>query len=208
MISIQQAAANALATYLQDTLGGDILVESRWPDARRLRKPKVISVLLAGRREDLMIDPRILSRIDMDTTQSEVRWQIKTCKQSLQLDVWCQNDIDRDDIVARLDIALNAGASPVDIFAEPVASGLLLATNSGDEWPDTFCDFSFDGPEIDNTDDSVNITSYRATYMGDAHVMLAVSKPVARQVLIQFQQKLSEFPVSQQTGPYDLYSIT
>ena len=56
-VSVEQAAANALATWLQTGLGADVVVSQRWPEASKsLPGPPTykgaVTVLLAGDRQD------------------------------------------------------------------------------------------------------------------------------------------------------------
>ncbi len=200
-VTIQQAAANAFAAYLQSKLP-DVVVEPRWPAADKQKPPKSITVVTAGRRRDLPIDLRLLKKTNVGSTQTRTVWQVATCTQPFQLDVWTTKDVDRDDILARLDIWLHQDqASLTSSFsATPAGIGNLIRVADG--WEDTVADFDFEAPELEMTSDTVNRSLYRATFRGSAFLMLTVTTLTARQKAINFLLRLretdgtlSEFPI-------------
>jgi hypothetical protein len=192
--TIQQAAANALASYLAGVLT-DVKVSQRWPDPGRRLPAKAITVLLAGRRRDNPIGTSILASTPSTGNNSTSVWRFMMCEQDIQLDVWATTDVARDDIIARLDDALNAGfplnAGPVD----PVGFGLGLPLADG--WSDfpgvtTYADYMFNGPDIDDDPNSVTESEFRATYLGTMHMCLTSTKTTPRQVQIILQLATSE----------------
>ncbi len=191
--SIQQAAANALAGYLGQLLTG-VVVEPRWPAPDREKPAKIITVVTAGKREDTPTNLRQLSTTlpDPDTGGISTVWQIAACRQPFQLDVWTESDVERDDILAELDDALNAGESALtDVYnPDPVGHGLLLAIADG--WEGSTADFTFEGADYEDLSDTVGRSVYRATIRGDAHFMLTVASVGARQRVLEFQLALSE----------------
>ena len=190
--TIQQAAANALAEYLGQLLP-DVVVEPRWPAPDKEKPPLSITVVTAGKRQDTPINLRLLSSTiaDPDLGGISAVWQIAACTQPFQLDVWTRSDVERDDILARLDDILNAGESALTGVSnpDPVGHGVLLAL--GDGWTDSTADFTFDGADYEDLSDSVGSEIFRATIRGDAHFMLTVSSVTARQRVIQFKLALS-----------------
>lgn len=126
-------------------------------------------------------------------------WQIAACTQPVQLDVWADSDVERDDIMARLDTALNAGESALaGVYnPDPVGHGLLLALADG--WTNSSADFYFDAPDLDDLPDSVGRSVYRATYRGDSNFMLTLSSTTARQQVIKFRAALDSYPTDDVT---------
>jgi hypothetical protein len=203
MVSVQQAACNALQAYLQP-LFTDAFVDTRWPDATRKLPPKAITIICAGQRQDTQIDPFTTGQVNLaGGTAANYNWQIKACEQPLQLDVWGQTDVSRDDLIARLDIALNAGLSIIKPTQDPVDNGVVLQVADG--WPCTFADFLFENPDLDDTPDNVNTSEFRATYRGSVNVMLTVTKQSARQLVATFKARLTEQPLPD--DPNDTYDF-
>ena len=192
--SVQQAAANAFATWLATKLGNDVVVEPRWPSPDKRKNPKVVTVVMAGPRRDTPIDLRQLSTTNVGATNVRTVWQVAACTQPFQLDVWAESDVELDDIIARLDEVLHTGESSLAslVGAMPVGHGNLIAV--GDGWDDfgTIADFSFEEPDTDDSGDTADRNIYRATYRGDAHFMLTVSTLTARQLVIKFLATLNE----------------
>src|SRR5262245_5154952 len=102
-VSIQQAAANAFATWLASQLPG-VVVEPRWPSPDKQKPSKSITLVMAGRRRDTPIDPYVLKKTNTGPTQTTAVWPIAACVQPFQLDIWTLSDIARDDLIAQLDI--------------------------------------------------------------------------------------------------------
>ncbi len=190
-VTIQQAAANAFATWLQSKLP-DVPVEPRWPAADKQKPEKSITVVAAGRRRDTPIDLRLLKKTNVGNTQTRAVWQVAACIQPFQLDVWATKDVVRDDILARLDQFLHQGQASLltSLAATPAGFGTPLVL--GDGWEDSIADFDFSEPDLENTSDTVNRSLYRATFRGNAYFMLTVSSLTARQTVINFQLRLQE----------------
>lgn len=195
MISIQQAACDQLAVWLGSQLPG-VVVEPRWPAPSKELPRKAVSIIQAGPRKDENIQPDLLSATNSGTTQSVTRWRLKACEQPIQIDVWTKTDPERDDILARLDIALNAGESALTGFFNPmpVGPGVLLKLTG--DWADTYADCQFESADITDTPDSTERAEYRATIRGTIYVMLAVTATTARQTVINFNAKLTELAKS------------
>lgn len=195
MVSIQQASANALANYLSTTLTGGVTVDTRWPSPDMPLQNKVVTVLLAGSRQDEFMEPQIMSYSNVGSTQSSVLFRLKACTQPMQLDIWTTSDVERDDIIAQLDIALNVGeASYISTYVDPVGPGCLLAVADG--WPaSTTADFVFENPRVDDSPESVKRSEYRATFTGNCYVALSVTKTTARQITTHFKENSGLFDV-------------
>lgn len=185
-VSIQQASLNALATWISAQVGGDITVAPRWPSADRKLPPKAVTIIPAGKRIDTHLDVRMLKTVpQIDDLTTITTWQVKMCELPIQIDVWANTDPARDDILAQLDIALNAGEAALGGFnPDPANSGVLV--NVGDGWSSTTADFTFDGPEVVSDDDAALRSEFRATILGTAYMMLTVDKLSAKQKVVTF----------------------
>lgn len=185
-VSLQQAGNNALATWLVSQLPGDVSISFSWPSPDMELPGKSISILMAGGAFDTPIERQLIKQVNIDALTATGSWQIRSRRQPIQLDVWARTNPERDDLLARLDIALNAGESPVAAGSDPAGDGLLL--NLADGWVESFADFSFDGPTIDDTPESIKRSEYRATISGDVYLMLYVNKISSRQLLINLSE--------------------
>lgn len=207
-VSIHQAAINALQRWLKSQLPRDVQILSRWPEPNVKLPPKAITILPAGPRQDEFIDPYILSKFNISSTQAQYVWFAHSCTQPLQLDVWSAFDVFRDDLIARLDQALNKGAGATlggSVIDEPTRHGVLL--NLADTWTGTV-DCFFNAPFVDDDSDVVSRAEYRATYRGEARMNLTVTAQSARMASITIKQKLSEQPVADINLKFDNTTIT
>lgn len=186
MISIQQASVNALAAHLSAQLP-DVRIEDRWPDPQRKLRLPTITILMSAPRQDLAIDFRNLS---FQNVGSRVKFQtqLAACEQLLQLDVWAANQIQRDDILARLDAALNMDT----LNPGEVMHGLNLASLPADNWTDTYFDYWFESPEQDDAPFTAIVDEWRARLRGHAWMMLTVNRETARQSVINFKLQVQE----------------
>ncbi len=195
MVSVQQASANALAAWLRTQITG-VTIFSRWPNTDVKLPERVLSITTSGRRRDIPIQPTILSNTPNGDTNTDTVWLVAACVQPLQLDVWTRTHQDRDDLVAQLDVLLRAGTAALapDVdnpFTNPIGieSGVLVTL--GDNWPDTIADIEFADPELEEAGDQASAADFRATYRGNANVMLSVATTTARQKVITFQQRVA-----------------
>lgn len=202
MITIQQASANALKGYLEQKLtGSGVEVMSRWPEPDKELPPKTVTILLAGPRRDMDVTPHMLSKSNVGGTQVDSVWTVKACIQPMQLDVWARSDIARDDLLARLDVALHAGESSLaGLFnPDPVGPGVLLAVQDGWQEFGTTADFFFEEPDLDDYADAIGTQRYRATFRCTAYFNLALKVRTARMALLNFKLRMDE------TSTYDTY---
>lgn len=188
-VSIQQAACNALATFLASKMT-DATVAARWPSPDRPLPRKAITVVTAGSRRDIPIERKLLQSANVGDASVDSVWQIAACTQPLQLDIWAHSDFERDAMMADLDIYLNYGETGLGVGNYDVGSGLLLNVENGWDDYDTTADFAFEESSTEDSSDAVGVASYRATYRGNVHVMLAVPSTSPRQILINFTQFL------------------
>jgi hypothetical protein len=205
VISLQQAAMNAIAAWLSSQLSG-ITVEDRWASASEQLAHKTISLIMAGPRRDTLVPERILSYTGTGPTTTSSRWQVKACEQDFQLDIWAKTDAERDDMLARLDIALNAGSWSFDpVWADPVGNGLLLPLVG--DWADTTVSILWGNVMTNDEPEAVHRAEYRSTVLGTAHMMLAITKETAKQATINFKQRLSSTEVPS-SGDADITTLT
>lgn len=192
-VSIQQAAANAFAAWLQDKLP-TVPIISRWPSPDRAKPLQSISIITAGNRRDTPIDLRILSKTNVGEKQTKAVWQHTACSQPMQLDVWAQSDPARDDLLAQLDDLLHVDqASLASSFAPtPVGTGNLIAVADGWEECGTIADFNFEEPQLEHGSDDHGRSIYRASFRGEAYFMLTSTVTSPRQTVITFKQYLTE----------------
>ena len=181
--SIEQAAQNALARWLTHELDG-ITVWDRWPEANVRLPARALSILRAGARHDEPLDPEPIARRDIEGMpgRSVFTWRMRACTQRLQLDVWAHSDVARDDLLARLEPALNASkARSMPSLgltdADPVEQGLALLLADG--WSG-IASYWFDEAAITDAPDAVQRSEYRATYRGWAAMQLTIDAESAR----------------------------
>jgi hypothetical protein len=187
--SLEQSAASALAAWLRARLA-DLTVWERWPEPNVKLPAKAVSVLLAGPRQDELLDPVPLGRRDLSSTRAEYTWRIRACKQPMQLDAWAKSDHARDDLVARLEPLLNASErDSLGTGPSSPRNGVVLRLGHG--W-DGFADFLFDAPERMDTPDAVQRCEYRATYRGHAWMDLIVRAESPRLVAATLRARLRE----------------
>ncbi len=184
-VSIEQAAANALAAWLASQIGSDVAVEARWPDPEKPLPPKAVTVLLAGVYSDDYLQPELAVErpVDERGPLPIYRWRVLERTQPLQLDVWATYDVVRDDLKKRLDDALNMGNLPY----EPVGPGLVL--DLGDGW-DGKADFIFDAGAITDSPNAVQVSEYRATFSGEARIVLTIDAPSPKQARINLRMRM------------------
>lgn len=216
LVSLQQAARNALAQYLTDELapvgGGDgVVVEPRWFEKDRQLPPRAITIINAGPRSIEWTDPEVLETSIKSATQAEVTWALGYATQPLQLDVWALEDLALDDIVARLDRHLNVGQAfyretVLGIAnTEPFGVGVLLEL--GDGWESATADFVFDAPDAEPGPDEVMQGQWRAMFRGNVNLRLVQKATSSRMARIHFKQRLRTTDAVDATAPYDTTTI-
>jgi hypothetical protein len=193
-VTVEQAAVNALGSWLGRCLGSTVTVSPHWPEPTKKLPPKAVTILRAGPPEEEPLDPIIVGRQDTRPHTSLFTWRMRALRQPLQLDVWARHAPARDDLLARLDEALNAGmgATLGVTNADPFRHGVVLPLADG--WSGT-ADCFFDRPEVSDTPDAAARSEYRATLRGWAEVDLTLTAPTARIAVIRFL-RLTDTPVT------------
>lgn len=211
LVSIHQAAMNALCAWLKASLLGAPSVEPRWPDPDKLfsgggptggryNGQVALTLIPRKKREDEYLDSSVTSSTDNGDGTLAVRRVQAFCIQPLQLDIWAVYDNERDDIIAQLDaLFAGAGGATTDPIVaanrQPDAHGVALTL--GDGWGNppadpVVADFDFEGgPEIDDTAENVGRVAYRGTYFGEARMMLSVTTTDAKLARVTLKQMLS-----------------
>jgi len=187
-VSIEQAAANALAAFLTTQLSG-VTVSPYWPNPSTKLPSKAVTVVPVGRRRETdhlgdfirVVSSEIIYLLDdagnslvddngeplIDSKSKRYTYTVSAIEQPFQLDVWALTDPDRNDIVARLDEALSLGLGTTigAASADPFRDGTLLALSDGFTG---YVDFTFEGPTKDDSAEAASRSEYRATYSGIA----------------------------------------
>jgi hypothetical protein len=192
VVSVEQAAANALGRWLASQLPpAEVTVDTRWPEASVDMPAKAITILLAGPPEEEPLDPIVVAEAPIDATHAMFTWRISALRQPLQMDVWTRYDPDRDDLLARLRPLLNAGmrATLGAYNANPVRHGIVLPLADG--WDGT-ADCFFDRPDRFDSPVAVQRCEYRAVYRGWADVDLTITAPSARLARLSLVQRLRD----------------
>lgn len=177
-VTVQQAAVNALVTYLRAELP-DVTVSAEWPASEAELPEQAITVLMAGKRQDTPADAQVMA-IDGTGDSRTFIWRVMTSTQPLQLDIWARYPAARDDLLAQLDEALHKGTLftihhgvPSCGSWEPTRDGVLLALAAGDGHVG-YVDFTFDGADLNDTADAALRHEWRATITGEASMVLTV----------------------------------
>lgn len=184
-VTVEQAVVNALGSWLARSLGKSVAVSTQWPEPTRKLPAKAVTILRAGAPDEEPLDPIVVARIDTGPHVSLFTWRMRALRQPLQLDVWARHHAARDELLAELDVALNApmSATLAAVTSDPVRHGVVVPL--GDGWTGT-ADCFFDRPEVSDTPDAAARSEYRATLRGWADVDLTITAPSARLAVIRF----------------------
>lgn len=175
LVPIHLAATNALANYISNILP-DVSVEPRFPDPDKSLPPKAVTVVPAGPRFTYFMDgPQLIGSLPIpnDTVNQQWQYRIAEMEVPFQLDCWTQFDLDRADLIARLDQILSVGDTALSInVGNP--SILPAATDSLvlpllDGWEGSNATYYFTYFDYDQTPDQAMRREYRATYRGNSY---------------------------------------
>lgn len=182
MVSLQQAACNALGARLSSALDPDVVVNYDWPDPEAPLPQKGITIVMAGQADDDILQPEAVSSTPIDATSRLYRWKVLERTQPIQLDVWTTYQTLRDDLVAKLDQIFNAG------WTGTPDSGLVLDLADGWEGKATA---DLEGPSLTNSGVLAQVSEFRATYAGELRMCLYVDAPSPRIARTKLHQLLS-----------------
>lgn len=175
-VSPGQAAANALANYLDQALSDDVVVYPRWAELDAQLSPKVVTVVKVGarRRLDVVGESTQSQELLPDGKTIRVTRAIGSFEQPMEIHVWANTDSDREDLIAQLDQALNAGIpTTLGLDGDPWRDGVLVALLESDQFIGNI-DCWFEEPEYIDNADSIQRREYRALYIGEARGLFSV----------------------------------
>jgi len=203
-VSLEQSAQTVLQVYLQAQfdayfaanpdpqadVGEKCVVYDRWPEPDSTLPRRGVSIIPAGARQDLWLQGEDIRHSDLpDGITGLYTFRVKSCRQPLQLDVWSRYSTQRDELCALLDDFLNAGERFTLGVANgnPTRDGVLLAMDPSIGGFRGFADFTFDGPNKQDTSTQARVREYRATWSGFVDVDLTVqaATPKLARVLIK-----------------------
>ncbi len=216
-ISMGQAAANALAKWLKQSMSGDVVVYARWPRGPELSSGKrVISIIPVGNRttEDMYGVYEWVNQVNTSPTTATVLIKTGEQIQPMQLDVWTDSADGRDDIIAQLDQVLYAGPQqtmntlngPVNVLSDPINVELVLPFDLGTStvpglYANSTCAFQFDDEIIDDDPDSMMRNEFRARYLGESRMAKTVMRTVPITNTVGMQLQYSEQPITSTFKP-------
>jgi hypothetical protein len=124
----------------------------------------------------------------------------------MQLDVWATSFAQCDDLLARLDDAMNAGIGATlsgVVNADPFRDGTLVALDPASGF-DGFADFVFDGEEDDQTPAQSGRDEWRATLRGECAVNRTITKTLPRLAAMTLRLKTR---VTTDPGETDVFAF-
>lgn len=190
-VSLEQAAANALRTWLAAQFA-DATVSGKWPGRAKKLPQRAITVLIAGPLPtDEEVFPEVVDTQIVDATHSVYTWRIACGRLPLQLDMWASSEAYLDDMCARMLDALNTGmGQTIGAFnAQPFRSGVVLPM--GDGWTGN-TDCVFDYAERQHSPEQAQVEEWRATCRGTADVNITLKTTSPRLVSVKLKVKPHE----------------
>lgn len=211
--SAGQVTATTLAAWLNATLTGGIKAFDRWVEPTVHKQTRAITITTVGprRRLDVKRYPSSRKTTTISNTQVQMVVAIGDIIQELQIEIWCKNDVDRQDTIFQLDTALNSGTglSLGDPFTDdPWSDGLLLQIPDNPSGFVGFVDYDFEGPELYNGDDANQRGEYRATYLGEARSELQQNRVVSKMTQQTLSLVVSELSIGDTSIPPDITNQT
>jgi hypothetical protein len=122
-------------------------------------------------------------------------WRIAEIEQDVQLDCWSTSLAWRDDLMARLEPLLNAGAAASAIFSydDPVRHGVILPL--GDGWTG-YVDYDFEQTAPIENPGVMQQNEYRATTAGTCRVFRLIKAQSPRLAMAQLQLTANDRAIS------------
>lgn len=187
-VAIEQAAQNALASFLATRLGTGVTVAKQWPAPDRTLPALAATVIQAGETEWLYCQPEAISSTAGSTSGTRLyRWLVLEVTQPLQIDCWATTPGARSNLRARVAAALQAG-NMTERWPVP-GGGLQLALLVADGWQGV-ADFTFKSFSNLDTPDSAQQSEYRAIAQGEARVAFYIDAETPRLARIILQQTI------------------
>lgn len=149
----------------------NVTLYDRWPEAT-VPLRRAVSVLLVGKPIDELTDPVLLDSTPVvgSDVLRDFLYRMGTVRQNIQINVWAVYDVDRDDIIQRLDDALNASDQLTIGDARAALMRVGLTLELGDGWTGR-AEYLFDGADRDQTADKSQQAEMTAIYSGYVDVM-------------------------------------
>jgi hypothetical protein len=210
-LTIQKASLLALTTFLAARpalTGVGAKVVSWFPTDDELDS-NTVSVAMAGARQRIWSNPRVVSQAVVDATTIAYTWRMMAIAQPIQLDVWVTDyPSKRDELLAILETELARGVGTTLGASyqnrDPFRDGLLLAldpTNGHTGWVDCV----FEDPQLNDTDDAARRGEWRATIRGELRTSLEITANSPRILQMILAMKIGEVPLG--TAPEITYTF-
>lgn len=209
LVSIQQAARNALALWIASELNEleGLVVEPTWFESNRKLPPIAISIIGAGRRDIAWGQPELVASAPSGPNHVFGTYKLGYLTQRVQLDIQTTFEPVLQDVIARLDESLNKGAKGLGVVnCDPFANGILVPMLDG--WEPGTADFLFGEVDENPTPASVMQGEWRAMYRGELNAMLVGKATSPKLARVNMMQRLRVTDAVDQTAPYDVTTIT
>ncbi len=158
-VATTQTAAEALANNFRTVLPAHAAAAAHLhPDAVNVLAGQA-PVTRRGQKGPSVSSRRPFASCRIPRENLRIGWcrrrDIGEVEQPLQLDVWAQSDVARDDLMARLVPLLHAGPTATAGFTDddPVSESIILPMLDG--WTGFYCDAHFDSGAINDTPDAI-----------------------------------------------------
>lgn len=189
---LEQDAVTALCTWLRTSLGPDVTVHDRWPEASVKMQLPAVTVLLIGANIEFDVDPHPVARDD-STTPPTYTWRCGFEDWPIQVDVWTKYDGERKRLARRVRNAFRAGAAPLALGTpiEPVDSSVLVPLPQ--PWGGTADAWITSTSFLDSSDDTQR-AELRALMNGVIAVAASVKAQSPKIAKAKLQQTLNGSP--------------
>lgn len=184
-VSIQQAALNALGTFLSSKMPG-VVISSDWPEPESPLPEKAITFIPSGTYTKEYLQPVVLSSVISPTNPKNriYRWRVYEITQPIQIDIWSTYGPVCDSITADFERLVHTG-NRTDI---PVGPGLALQL--GDGWSG-WADYIFEEGQIINFPTAVRRSEFRSSLYGEIRACVYIDAESPKQAQIILKQKLN-----------------
>jgi hypothetical protein len=175
----------------------DLIVNHCWPEADDKLPPKVLTLLDSGEATDEMVLIQATNFSAVDAVTGLYTWDVLERTQPFQMDLWVQSEPERNSCRARLDDCLHAGTLFTLGAGDPVRDGVLLQLDPlvDDGW-NGYVDYTFEGWDNHDTEDSIRRAEYRSTCNAISRFVLQVKATSPRLAQVFLHQQFND-------GPYE-----
>lgn len=193
LVSLEQAVATALRTWLTQQLG--CVVYDAWPDPETELPNPAIAVLREGPPQVQDLDPKVINRTLVSGNVYTYTHRIAQCELPIQLDMWAETTPTRDDLIARTVIALHASkaqtlaaylASVGNTSSQPPVEN-TITLQLGGTWSHVLAQFLFEQPVNADDPDRVKQRIYRCSMHGTAYYDLTIdsNSPILNTLILK-----------------------